>query len=204
MRFIFKISQLPERYIKSKRRSWTKTGRTPNVVYLDKIRSDLLSHITLINCLQSQYTVRVTGSVKQINYKNFIDSFMIRENDPKGLDNSLLIEILSKEFGKRYKENGPSFLPNIKRKESQTKTNLFKGLKKIEKLLINLPFEISYSFLWLFSTRRIHFLDFSLDHYWETINWMSNTIKMYESMPEIPTLKALENAMRRITYGYRK
>ena len=133
--------------MKSEVESSRKSKKPHKLQYLEKIRSELWSHNILINCLQSQYTVRVRGYPNKTYYKSFVDLSWITESNHKRLVNSLFLELLSKEFGKDFKEKGLFYYPMERRIENHAHKKLFSGLKKIEKHLKNLPFEISYSFL---------------------------------------------------------
>ncbi|CAI2372647.1 unnamed protein product [Moneuplotes crassus] len=177
-----KLSKLPERFL------WSNTNGT------HKIKSELWTDSVLMSSIQSQFCVRIRGYHTEV-----VDPLFKRKKNDGRTENYMLLDFLQKEFKNRYKKKGPSYVKNIYYIEDLMVRNMHNGVKKLEKMLSKLPFAVNYSFMCLLSTKRIHFLDYSLDHYCETIDWLQ---EVCESSEDENVYKELEHSMRKITFAY--
>lgn len=116
------------------------------------------------------------------------------------LDNAEAIatKLLKQEFRDLYNTKGTQYVDLPEDVYELTRTNLIDGLKTIEQMLSRLPFGITYAFLCLLSTKRIHFFDYSLEEYFTLIDEIHKRLTKVDYNAE--HIQAFENAIRRITY----
>ena len=142
----FKLSKLPERYRKYQRLE-RENNKIVKKTHTDRIKSEVWSESLFINCIQSQYTIKIKGYIPETTYSEFVKRANLKEKSKKKLSNYLLLELFKKELRGRFKEKGPSYCWIGNEAQELAQRNLLLGIKKIENLLLKLPFPVHYTFL---------------------------------------------------------
>ena len=143
----FKLSKLPERYYKGQNIYIDDEGRQIKSTHMSRVKSEIWNESIFINCLQSQYTIKIKGYIPETTYSEFVKRANLKEKSKKKLSNYLILELLKKELRGRFKEKPPSYCWIGKEAQEIAQRNLLLGIKKIENLLIKLPFPVHYAFL---------------------------------------------------------
>ncbi|CAI2372036.1 unnamed protein product [Moneuplotes crassus] len=191
-----RLKKLPERF------SWYLKKRERQIIRINisKILSETWTESVLMSSIHANLCVRIRGyPPKRINPR--FKKFLLKGNKISDKRTKfLLCELLQKEFKRRYNKKGPGFQRNRYDIEEEMMEDLHKNIAILERRLSKLPFVVSYSFMCLFSTKRIHFLNFSLQHYKDTIKWLKDTC---DSSPCEWVYRALEYSMKKITSAAR-
>ncbi|CAI2372025.1 unnamed protein product [Moneuplotes crassus] len=168
-----------------------------NLIRTHKIKSEVWTDSVLMSSIQSQFCIRIKGFHPDKDFIDFIKVSTKEVSSKQKLHNFLMLELLQMEFKSKFKKNGPSFQWNRYDIEEIMASNVHQAIGVMEKKLSELPFTVNHSFMCLFSTRRIHFLEYPFKHYCETIDWLQEVCNFGE---DDQVSQKLEYSIRKISF----
>ncbi|CAI2367875.1 unnamed protein product [Moneuplotes crassus] len=162
-------------------------------------KSELWSDSMFINCITSQLTVRITGTLAKKSYG--MDPNVNRALYQQLSREFAATDLLKKEFGIAYKDKGIPFVRIPDFMDEMIGEKLTHGIDIISEYLEGLPFKVLYSFMCLFSTKKVHILDYPLEEYIDTIKQILHYLGADQMEP---MQKAMDCSIRNITYESRR